>query len=470
MVYRLAMKSATLARGALVLALAGCAARAPEGPPPLAPPVPETPMAKQPSETDLPLDLLDRSSVLVRALAERDFERVVRALDPKAGALLDATKLELAWRTATASLGAFRSELERRSARELGHESVTVTCELERGRIDVKLVYDAERRVAGLWLLPAWSPPAYADPSRFVETELTVGEGTWALPGTLTRPSGDGPFPAVVLVHGSGPHDRDESIGPNKPFKDLAWGLATRGVAVVRYEKRTKVHLHTIRDSKQRFTVNEETVDDALSALALLRRSERIDPAHVLVLGHSMGGSMLPRIGARDPKLAGLIALAAAATATEDAIVAQFRYVFELDGALDDEEKKKLAALEEQAKKVRALGAGDLEAPAIFGAPPSYWLDLQGYDPAREAKKLRAPVLFLQGGRDYQVTRADFERFRRALVGKKNVRFELYDSLNHLFFAGTGRITPAEYERAGNVDERVIEDITRFVESVKPRG
>jgi uncharacterized protein len=468
MVYRVAMKSATLRAGACALALVACAGRAPEPPPVLEPPV--STMKRPPTETELPLDLLERSRVLVGALAEGQYERVVRALDPKMSSLLDATKLELAWRTTTAPVGAFRSQLERRATRDAGLESVTVTCELERGRIDVKLIYDAERRLAGLWLSPAWTPPDYADPARFSESELTVGQGKWALPGTLARPNGDGPFPAIVLVHGSGPHDRDESIGPNKPFKDLAWGLASRGVAVVRYEKRTKIHLDAIRQSKAPFTVNDETVDDAVAALELARQTDGVAPARLFVLGHSMGGSMLPRIGARDSKLAGLIALAAAATPTEEAIVAQFRYVFELDGALDDEEKQKLAALEEQAQRVRTLTAEDLEAPPIFGAPPSYWLDLRGYEPAREAKKLKAPMLFLQGGRDYQVTRLDHDRFRRALATKKNASFELFEELNHLFFAGSGRITPAEYERAGNVDARVIEAVARFVERAAPRG
>src|SRR2546421_397489 len=74
------------------------------------------------------------------------------------------------------------------------------------------------------------------------ETEVTVGKGEWVLPGTLPLPTGDGPFPAVVLVHGSGPHDRDETIGPSRPFRDLAGGLASQGIAVLRYEKRTKEH------------------------------------------------------------------------------------------------------------------------------------------------------------------------------------------------------------------------------------
>lgn len=420
-------------------------------------------MKKPEAPAALPEDLAERSLVLARALAAGQTARITAELDDKARALLDDAKLSAAWRQATGSLGALRACAEPKRDQEQGFDVVIVTCRFERGAVDVKLVYDAERRVTGVWLSPAWSAPGYADPDRFDERELVVGSGRFAVPGTLTLPRGEGPFPAVVLVHGSGPHDRDETIGPNKPFKDLAWGLAARGIAVLRYEKRTRVHLNAIRELDAPFTVKEETVDDALEAVSMLRKTERVDPARVFVLGHSMGGELLPRIAARDHEIAGLIGLAASATPTEDAIVAQFRYVFSLDGELDETEKQKLAALEQQAKKVRTLTAADAKGPPIFGAPPSYWLDKRGYDPPAAARKLPHRMLFLQGGRDYQVTTKDFERYQKALAGRKNVSFRLYDGLNHLFMAGEGTIKPEEYQRPGHVDASVVDDVAEFV-------
>ncbi len=118
-------------------------------------------------------------------------------------------------------------------------------------------------RLSGLSMRPPapevpYAPPDYAVAGAYTEREVTVGSGEWALPGTLTMPAGPGRFPAVVLVHGSGPNDRDETFGPNKTFKDLALGLASRGVAVLRYDKRTKVYGAKIAPLKQ-FTVKEET-------------------------------------------------------------------------------------------------------------------------------------------------------------------------------------------------------------------
>src|SRR6476659_1636280 len=125
-----------------------------------------------------------------------------------------------------------------------------------------------------------WTRAAYSNPDTFTEREVTVGEGEWKLPGTLTLPKGAGPFPAVVLVHGSGPNDRDETVGGTKVFKDLAEGLASRGVVVLRYDKRTLTYaarFKALRDA----TVHEETAEDAVRAAALLREQREIDPIRV---------------------------------------------------------------------------------------------------------------------------------------------------------------------------------------------
>ena len=105
----------------------------------------------------------------------------------------------------------------------------------ERGGLTVVMSVDEAGLLQGLKIEPAaavWAPPAYADPDRFAEREVRVGSGPLAVPGTLSVPRGDGPWPGVVLLSGGGPFDRDQTSGPNKPLKDLAWGLASRGVAV----------------------------------------------------------------------------------------------------------------------------------------------------------------------------------------------------------------------------------------------
>lgn len=140
------------------------------------------------------------------------------------------------------------------------------------------------------------------------------------LPATLTMPVGPGPAAAVVLVHGSGPGDRDATVGQIKQFKDLALGLASRGIAVLRYDKRTRVHASLMRDLSG-FTVKDESIDDAVAAVQVLRSTSGVDPNRIVVLGHSMGGMLVPRIAAAGPPAAGFVVMAGAARPIPQAVV-----------------------------------------------------------------------------------------------------------------------------------------------------
>ena len=191
------------------------------------------------------------------------------------------------------------------------------------------------------------------------------------MPGTLTVPNGKGPFPAIVLVHGSGPNDRDESIGANKPFRDLAYGLATHGIAVLRYDKRT--HVHPEQFANIVFTVKEETIDDALSAVALLRTTAHIDPTRICVLGHSLGGMLIPRIGLADNRVAGLIVLAGATMPLGDTMLRQVRYLAEAQGPITPEVQQQLDAISGQIARGDALTVRMPLRPRTFSVrlPPT---------------------------------------------------------------------------------------------------
>jgi hypothetical protein len=285
-------------------------------------------------------------------------------------------------------------------------------------------------------------------------------------------PKGAGPFPALVLVHGSGPNNRDEELGPNKPFKDLAWGLASRGIAVLRYDKRSKVHGARILANPKReatITVKEETIDDAVAAAALLQKAKGIDPKRIFILGHSQGGFLMPRIAlaAEPPGVAGFISMAGLTRPLDDTILRQMNYMRLLAGeaASSEEETKRIKEVEAAVAKVKALTGTDRGSTAkILGAMPSYWLDLRGYDPAETAKSVKKPMLFLQGGRDYQVQKIDLDNWQAALKDRTDAEFKYYPKLNHLFFAGEGVITPLEYmQKHGSVAEEVVTDIAAFI-------
>jgi dienelactone hydrolase len=404
----------------------------------------------------------------VDLLVKGNFAVAVGQFDETMKSALPPDKLQGLWQSLNAQLGNFKKELGARIEKAAQYEIVYVTCEFEKSTVDLKLVFNQNGLITGLFIVPTEMPvkflePAYADRNLFTEKEVTVGTGEFALRGTLAMPKGKELFPAIVLVHGSGPNDRDETIGGSKPFRDLAWGLASKGIAVLRYEKRTLEHGKRLASIKN-FTVKEEVIDDAVSAVDLLRKTEGIDTKRIFVLGHSLGGMLVPRIGKADPKIAGFIVLAGSTRPVEDMIVEQSNYLASLNDNLTEEERKRLESFKEFAAQVKKLRPEDAAANKIFfGAPASYYLDLRGYSPPETAKRLKQPFLILQGERDYQVTMVDFQNWRNALSKKKNVTFKTYQKLNHLFIAGEGAAAPSEYSQTGNVAETVVVDIAEWI-------
>ena len=174
---------------------------------------------------------------------------------------------------------------------------------------------------------------------------------------------------------------------------------------------------------------------------------EKIDPKRIFVLGHSLGGMLLPRIGKAKDGIAGFISLAGSTRPMEDLVLEQTRYILSLDGKLSPEAQKKLKEIEQQVANVKSakLSEDTPKSELPLGVPAKYWLDLRGYDPATSAKELSKPMLILQGERDYQVTMEDFAGWKKALGSRKDVTFISYPKLNHLFMEGEGKSTPAEY-------------------------
>ena len=415
-----------------------------------------------------------RARAFVDLMAGGQFAQAFEFFTPQMKAAMPVDRLSATWNGLTAHAGPFQRQIATSVVPRGVLSVVVVTCEFERATFDVQVTVNPANLVGGLFLRPAvqavtYAPPAYASPAAYEESEVTVGAGQWALPGTLTMPVGPRPVPAVVLVHGSGPGDRDATVGQIKAFKDLALGLASRGIAVLRYDKRTRVHANLMRDLPG-FTVRDETIDDAIAAVQVLRSTSAVDPNRIVVLGHSLGGMLVPRIAAAGPPVAGFVVMAGAARPIQQAVVAQARYLADADGATSAEEQTQIDQIEQVMARVAALGPADAsKAERIFGAPASYWLDLRGYDPPVAAAKVKQPMLVLQGERDYQVTMEEFSRWKSALADRTDVSFHSYPTLNHLFVAGTGKSLPAEYNAPGHVSEAIVGDIATWIMALARR-
>lgn len=264
----------------------------------------------------------------------------------------------------------------------------------------------------------------------FNEIADTVVTGDIHLPATIMMPADARDVPIVVMVHGSGALDRDETIYTNKPFRDIASGLARKGIATLRYDKRTYVYRQPVA------SMDDETILDALSAIRLARRHS----TRVYLLGHSLGAMLAPVIAERSEEpLAGIIMMAAPARDMDIVVRQQFDYLLP-SGASPDFKEQQIENLRQRSP---------------------HYLQPQGQTAA--ARRLTLPMLILQGERDYQVTMEDYSLWQQVLKGKANVVYHSYPRLNHPFMEGDGKSTPMEYQMEGHVATYVIDDISSFI-------
>ena len=292
--------------------------------------------------------------------------------------------------------------------------------------------------------------------------------GLGALPGTLTVPKGEGPFPVVILLQGSGPSDRDESIGSLKPFRDIAEGLAAQGIAVYRFDKRTYVYGDELA-AKKNISLEDEYIEDAVNAVQLVAAQEKIDPARIFVLGHSLGGNAVPAV-ARELKQApvnacGFIMMAASPRPLDILMREQYDFLYSLMTEVTEEQQAEKDAVFAELDRLQDLDALT-EDDTVIGVYASYWKWLASYDILQAAAEITQPVLLLQGEEDYQVTMTDFEMWKEAVGGRENWTMISYPGLTHVFMPGEKSEGSAVYTRDGKVREDVIRDIADFVKRI----
>jgi dienelactone hydrolase len=362
--------------------------------------------------------------------------------------------------------GKFKSIIDTTTKTESNFQIIEFGCEFEKYSLTVKVTVDSMMRIAGFYFLPKASKseyiiPEYVNPAKFKEIEVEFGNPEWLVHGTLSIPRRIEKPAVVILVHGSGPNDRNEAIGPNKTFKDIAWGLSSRGIAVLRYDKRTKEYGHKMKP--EQVNVQNEVIDDALEAISFLQKREDVDTKKIFVIGHSLGAMLAPTIAEQSKQLAGIILLAGPARKLEDLILEQTEYILSLKTENTNEEKDFLTDLK---NKIDSLKNKTLPSSSqLIGGPASYFYDLDKINQVETAKNLSIPVLILQGERDYQVTMTDFNTWQKELSNNKNVSLKSYTSLNHLFIKGEGKATPEEYNNPGTVDKEPVMDIITWIEN-----
>lgn len=302
--------------------------------------------------------------------------------------------------------------------------------------------------------------------------KILIGENTkYPLNGLLTLPENiTEPVPAVVFVHGSGSSNMDEKVGQLTPFKDLAEGLANKGIASIRYDKRSFAHgLKMVRDKSTIITVKEETIDDAILATELLKKDSRIDSHNIFIIGHSMGGMLAPRIDSEGGKYKGLIIMAGTPRKLEDVMLEQNEAVLSsTKGLVNWIVRKQVAKLSGLFSGLYELSDEEAKKKKVMGGTTLYYFKEMGeHSVADYLATTKKPMLIVQGEKDFQVSvEKDFNEYKRLLNDKTNVEFRLYENLNHAFVNYLySDILKAkqEYNTERHIGEEVISDIADWI-------
>jgi|GEM_PF-319018 len=375
--------------------------------------------------------------------------------------------LKKGWNTIIQSIGAPGKTVSSIYARQNGADVVvsTVTCTLYNAKVTIS--YGSDLKPAAIWTsIAPKDPPDPQSTDKWEEVSVKVGE--YELPGMLTLPKGVKKPPVVILIQGSGASDMNESLGtaPNRPFEDIAHGLAEQGVATLRYNKRTYQN-PTV--SANTVTIQYEMLDDAAAAVKLLGSDSRVDASRIYLLGHSLGGMMAPKIAADNPQIKGFISMAGSLRTLQDLSLDQNKAAIAAEASLTEQQKSAMIA-EVQAELDKTKTLDDGGTGSIMGVPTNYWKSLNAVHSADIVKSLNVPMLILQGGADFQVNPdKDYKLWQTALEGRSNATFKLYDGLSHLFMPNqipaNGALDISVYNAPNHVDPRVIADIAVWVKN-----
>jgi hypothetical protein len=411
-------------------------------------------------------------SEFVSEITNQKFYQAYQKFDNSVQSQIPQNQLSAIWQSVIAQNGELdKYEFNCQESKD-NFDTYYYTCHFKHQTIDLKLILSREEeKIAGFFFVPVHSceeqtqyiSPSYFDDERFRQKDIKIKSDSILLGATIIHPSKKSDA-ICILIHGSGPHDRDETIGINKPFKDLAIGLASEGISSIRYDKRTYTH----KDGLENITIEEEVTKDVSSIIKYIQQTNDLKNKSIYLIGHSLGGMLAPKVAIQHPEVKGIVYMAANASSLEDLILKQSKYIFNLDGELSEQEKQQIRLLENQIEFLNdSLTASSVSSKLPLGLPSSYWLSLKDYQPTIIANQLTIPMFFLQGERDYQVTVEEMNLWKDVLKEHGNVDFKLYKNLDHLFFEGDGKPNPTEYSNQANIPYYLIQDIGKWIKKKK---
>lgn len=389
-------------------------------------------------------------------MTEGDFSETVGLFSENLSEQLDENSLKNAWDSTVSVIGDFAEISEVQEEQSGDNIVVTAVLRYTDKGLKVSFTFNSDGKIDGIWLNYCALPE---NGDTYTEQAIKIGE--YELDGLLTLPNDTAEPPVVILIQGSGQTDMNETIGENVPFEDIAHGLADNGIAVIRFNKRFYQFPELADDT---ITVWSEIIDDVSAAVEYAENICGKD-GKIIIAGHSLGGMLAPEICKENPEADAMISLAGSPRHLADIIYDQSEASLRSAELTEEEISAQLDVLKTEIEKIKSVTENDTEE--YLGVNAGYWKSLGDIDAVKTAESLDIPMLFLQGGDDFQVyAHKDFELWQEYLSGKDNCTFKLYDGLNHLFMKSGGKTDSSEYDAKGSVSEEVIDDISEWINSL----
>lgn len=305
-------------------------------------------------------------------------------------------------------------------------------------------------KVAGLYVTYTNETVSLDNNDVYSQKQVNVGE--YGLNGILTIPNDCNNCKVVLMIQGSGISDYNETIGPNKPFEDIANGLAKMGIASLRYNKRFYQYQELAMNND--YDLEDEYLDDIEDAIGLLIDEGFND---IYYLGHSQGGMFAHYVAKNNEEIKGLILIATTPRSLMEVMIDQISDQLDSQGFSKEGKDNYLATYYTYLEQINNLTEDSDEV--IMNIPGEYWYELKETSYANNV--IDIPCLVLQGSEDFQISvDKDYTLWQDLL--KNNATFKLYEGLNHLMMPSIEG-TMDDYSIKANVDETVIKDMADWI-------
>ncbi|MDP2067971.1 MAG: DUF3887 domain-containing protein [Lutibacter sp.] len=386
-------------------------------------------------------------------LQEKNYEKAYSYFDESVKSKISEEFLKTTEQQLENQLGKFNNIIE------INNENSTYFyyADFEKMKLDIKINLNEADKILGFFFVPHQE----FNKKNLLGSDLNIQIDNIVLKGTILIPENNNLKKLVIFVHGSGPQDRDETIFENKPFKDISESLYQKGIASYRFDKKT---LTNPESYNYKSTIDDEVTNDIVNIISYFKENEEFKGYEIILLGHSLGANLMPRIAGKSAQISKLILLAGNARSLEKLIAEQYEYLYKQNPSPELLEASKKMKEQIAVLTSKSFNVNTPKEQLPFNLSGYYWKSVLDYDALKEVKNVKIPMLILQGERDYQVTMEDFELWKSTLKNNKKASFISYPKLNHLFMSGENASEPKEYMIKGNVDEKVIVDIFNFIE------